>query len=123
MALNPIPIQELLWQLIETLDVLLADVSEQEAWAGGFRVHVPPEEMALEFYDEVPMWFDRMRSESVVDEQDEARLMDLRAFLLANQSRLFGSWLEPDATEWGTVRELAGAARTGLLRWRTESPA
>ena len=112
---NPIPPQELLAQLDEEVALLIATPSVQEDWATTTRF--PAEEIALQFYDAVPMWFSRLRETGMIDSADEAALNGLNAYLLEHQTKLFLDGPRVTAApEWATVRRLATAALVSLRR-------
>lgn len=112
--------KELLAQLEEDVALIAADPREQEAWAE--RRNVPAEEIALQFYDAVPLWFPRLRENGLIDGADERALADLNRYLENVQGNLFfdGPSVRDSAPEWETVRRLAARALASLRRPMSE---
>jgi hypothetical protein len=113
--MEPMSPKALLSQLESHVGLLAATPEEQERWAALRRV--PAEEMALQFYDAVPMWFLRLKESGMTDAADERVLNELNDFLSQHQTTLFLDGAKvTSAAEWETVRKLAAAALQSLRR-------
>lgn len=106
--------EELLEQLTEYVMLLGSSREAQLCWCNdsGF----PPEEMALQLYDAVPGWFDRLRLHGLMSADCERALEGLSRFVREVQPALFAGddGLAGDQS-WPRVRELAESA-AALLR-------
>lgn len=111
----PISAEELLAQLDEEVALLVASTEEQESWAR--RTGFPTEEIALQLYDSVPGWLDRLRQNRLIDSADERSIAELIDYMKATQTQLFkdGPFVT-SAPEWQKVRELASIALQALRR-------
>jgi hypothetical protein len=117
--------EELLAQLDEIIALFLAAPREQNRWVD--ETNVPAEEMALQFYDTMPFWLNRLQECGLTDEADETALRELFEYVQGVQSQLFidrehfvGGWYVTDAPEWQRVRELATVALASLRRPNSE---
>lgn len=107
---------ELLEQLLGTVERFCLPPDEQRAWAAEHRV--PTEEMALELYDVLFSFLPRLREHHLVDRDDEQALSQLEAAIERAQRRLFGEYADEitDAPEWETIKSFAAEAATLLRR-------
>jgi hypothetical protein len=109
-ALQP---DQLLAQLVAGVELLAANGSRQQAWAR--RNHLPAEQLALQLYDMVPGWFERLEAHLLIDRFDQQRLTLLVAYLREVQPLLFEEGHRVTrAKEWKTIRTVAGDALAGL---------
>jgi hypothetical protein len=102
--------------LIEAhLVLLVASPDVQEAWASAERV--PAEEIALQYYDAVPLCLTGLRERGSIDSADEEALHRLNDYLRRVQPKLFldGPHVTR-APEWERVRQLAVAALDTVRR-------
>lgn len=104
---------ELLAQLAGMVALVAAPASEQETWA--LTEDVPAEEIALQLYDSVPGWFDRLRDEGLIRPEAERALVQLVTLLDDRQALLFrdGPYVTNDPA-WTGVRDTANAALLAL---------
>lgn len=113
--MEPVSPQEKLLELQEEVALLAAPAQQQEEWAVVHRM--PSEEIALQFYDAVPMWLARLRDTGMIDTDDERALTALSQALTNCQERLFLDGPKvTNASEWFTIRELAMTALESLRR-------
>jgi hypothetical protein len=113
--MSALPQDRALTLIEEHLALLLASPEEQEAWARAERV--PAEEIALQYYDAVPLWLTGLRERGSIDSAGERALNRLNDYLLRVQAELFldGPHIAR-APEWELVRELAAVAFDTIRR-------
>jgi hypothetical protein len=103
------------------LELIAASTAVQEAWAKATLV--PSEEIALQFYDSVPLWLQRLRESHLIEPHTESTLVELKAHLERHQTKLFddGPFVR-DSSEWKSARALASAALVDLKRAKDAQP-
>ena len=111
---------ELLVQLKEMVDLIIASAAEQEAWAEAGNVRVPAEEVALQLYDAVPAWFQRLTETGMIDQADREALGALERYIQSVQGKLFSCDGVAEVPEWERVRELARNSLSLLCRSPSE---
>ncbi len=106
--------------LLESLRVLASPANEQEAWAhSGGTIVPPPDEMRLSYLDQIPGLLYLYRDEQLIDDADEAALLELERFLMRPTRDVtpYMSWSAvAESGEWDHIRELAKAALVSLNR-------
>lgn len=108
--------RELLKQLEESAARLAAPASEQAEWLRhGAAMALPVDELALDYFDSVPLWFPRLKRHRLLPESSGRALTQLHdaldEMIDGGDQRLWESdealFIHP---EWGNIRLLAKKA-------------
>ena len=114
--MSEVSADELLAQLKQTIERLLAPVDEQRKWVESEAV--PIDEILVELDDEWPLWRFRLRNENAIDADGERaldRLVEYSLSLVDPSNEHLFTWPAVErAPEWQRVRDLAHEALQAL---------